>query len=147
VLGVVLAQDAPERMRVVLTRVQGDLFVMGADLATPEHAKPYVPRIGAAHVATLEADIDAFEADLSPLKHFILPAGTALAAHLHVARTVGRRAERLAVEAATRERFNEDALAYLNRLSDLLFVLARWANHSAGVEDVPWIPDPGPDKL
>ncbi len=147
VLGVALAQpDVPARLAAVLTRVQHELFVMGADLATPEHAKPYVPRIGPAHAAALEADIDAFEADLAPLKQFILPGGTALAAHLHMARTVCRRAERLTVEAATREAFNEHALSFLNRISDLLFVAARWANHAAGQPDVPWEAPPVPSS-
>jgi len=141
VLGVALAGDVPDQMRAVLTRAQNELFVLGADLATPSNARPYVPRITGAHVAALEADIDAFDADLPPLKHFILPGGSALAAHLHVARTVCRRAERLVVEAATQEPFNEHALVYLNRLSDLLFVAARWANHAHGVADVPWVPE------
>ncbi len=148
VVGVVLAHLDPDsgtgsaRLRPVLVRIQNDLFVLGADLATPEHSRPTVPRIGGAHIDALEADIDAFDADLPPLRAFILPGGTAASAHLHVARTVCRRAERLAVEAATRERFNEGAVVYLNRLSDLFFVLSRWANHAAAVADVEWHPAP-----
>jgi len=128
----------------VLTRVQHDLFVAGADLATPLDARPFVPRIDAAQVAALEADIDRFDGDVPPLRQFILPGGTAAAAHLHVSRTVCRRAERLTVEAAEREAFNPQVLVYLNRLSDLLFAAARWANHAAGVADVEWVP-PTPD--
>jgi cob(I)alamin adenosyltransferase len=141
VVGIALTLDPPARLRAVLLRTQHDLFVLGADLATPAGAKPYVPRIAADHVDALEADIDAFEADLPPLRHFILPGGAPHAAQLHVARTVCRRAERLVVEAAAHEPFNEHALVYLNRLSDLLFVAARWANHSAAVADVEWLPE------
>lgn len=145
VLGVVLASGAEARLSDVLTRIQHDLFVLGADLATPDHARPTVPRIGPDHVAALETDIDAADADLAPLRRFILPGGTIVAAHLHVARTVCRRAERLTVEAATREPINEHAVVYLNRLSDLLFVLARHANHTAGQADVEWHPAPEAD--
>ncbi len=142
VVGVVIAHlDAgADRLGAVLGRIQHELFDLGADLATPEHSRAKVARIGAALVETMEADIDAFEADLAPLRRFILPGGTPAAAHLHVARTVCRRAERLTVEAATREPINEGAVVYLNRLSDLLFVLSRWANHAASVADVEWTP-------
>lgn len=145
VIGVALSalgDDAAfERAREVLFRVQSDLFVLGADLATPAEAKPFVPRITPSMTTALEQDIDAFEADLPPLKHFILPGGHAAAAQLHLARTVCRRAERLAVEAAPGERFNAHALVYLNRLSDLLFVMARWVNARAGGGETEWIPD------
>ena len=123
----------------VLTRVQHDLFVAGADLATPLDAKPFVPRIDGDQVAALEADIDRFDGDVPPLRQFILPGGTPAAAHLHVSRTVCRRAERLTVEAGEREAFNPHVLVYLNRLSDLLFAAARWANHAAGRADVEWV--------
>ena len=144
VVGVVIAHlDAgADRLSGVLGRIQHELFDLGADLATPEHSRASVARVGGAHAAALEADIDAFEADLAPLRRFILPGGTPAAAHLHVARTVCRRAERLTVEAATREPINEGAVVYLNRLSDLFFVLARWANHAASVADVEWTPVP-----
>ena len=124
----------------VLARVQAELFVLGADLATPSAAKPTVPRVEAAHVARLEEEIDRFDDALPPLKHFILPGGTSGAAALHLARTVCRRAERLAVAAARLEPISEHAVTYLNRLSDLLFVLARWANQEAGVQDATWEP-------
>lgn len=135
-----VANEATTRIAATLLALQDDLFVLGADLATPEHTKPFVPRIEPHHIERLEAEIDGYDGELPALKHFILPGGTLGAASLHVARTVCRRAERLAVEAATRERFNERAIVYLNRLSDLLFVLARWANHAAGHAEVEWIP-------
>lgn len=127
----------------ILARVQNDLFDLGADLATPGEPEGYTPlRIVESQVARLEADIDRLNADLSALTSFVLPAGTALAAHLHVARTVVRRAERLTVTAAAQSSVNAHALAYLNRLSDLLFVMARHANLPAhgGTGDVLWVP-------
>ena len=133
---------AEDRLDPVLARLQGELLVLGADLATPADARPSVPRMDADRVARLERDIDAFEADLPPLRHFILPGGDAAGAALHVARTVCRRAERLTVEAAAREAISEQVVIYLNRLSDLLFVLARWAGHAAGVEEEKWTPPP-----
>lgn len=140
-LGVALALCEDERLaplRDALVRVQHELFVAGADLATPLDAKPFVPRIDAAHAARLEADIDRFDGDVPPLRQFILPGGTPAAAQLHVARTVCRRAERLVVEAGEREALSPDVLVYLNRLSDLLFAAARWANHAVGTDDVVW---------
>lgn len=124
----------------VLARIQTDLFVLGADLATPSAAKPAVPRVEASHVEHLEQEIDRFDGALPPLKHFILPGGTSAAATLHLARTVCRRAERLAVATAGLESINEHVITYLNRLSDLLFVLARWANQEAGLEEATWQP-------
>ena len=145
VLGVVLAalEDAPQTAQAadVLRRVQHELFVLGADLATSVEAKPFVPRMDADMIEALERDIDRFEADVPPLKHFILPGGHRAAAYLHLARTVCRRAERLTVEAALHEAFNAHALVYLNRLSDLLFVVARWVNHRMDTPEVEWIPE------
>jgi len=127
----------------LLRRVQADLFELGAQLATPPAPGRSVDeRITAAHVTVLEAEIDALEAELAPLTHFILPAGTALAAALHVARTVCRRAERRVVTLAAEvgDTIPANAIEYLNRLGDLLFVLARVANHRGGVADDQWIP-------
>jgi cob(I)alamin adenosyltransferase len=137
-------RSAPEaeRLEPVLTRLQDELFVLGADLATPLAARPVVPRIVDRHIEQLEADIDAFDAEIPPLKHFVLPGGTPVAAVLHVARTVCRRAERAVVAAAKREAITPLTGPYLNRLSDLLFVLARWANHAAGVNETEWKPRP-----
>lgn len=135
-------QGAPgsDRLDPVLGDIQEELFVVGADLATPLDAKPIVPRIKAHHVEQVEDRIDTFEADLKPLKNFILPGGSPAGASLHSARTVTRRAERLVVQAGTAAPINEQAAIYLNRLSDLLFVLARWANKQAGVREDTWTP-------
>ena len=129
----------------ILARVQNELFDLGADLATPERAdKPLgweALRVTAAQVDRLEADIDRLNAALSPLASFVLPAGTAASAALHLARTVCRRAERTAVRLACEpdEPVSAQALKYLNRLSDLLFVMARYAN-AKGAGDVLWTP-------
>jgi cob(I)alamin adenosyltransferase len=128
----------------MLARIQNDLFDLGADLATPERDKPlgWTPlRIVAAQVTRLETEIDAMNAAIPPLDSFVLPGGSALAAHLHVARTIARRAERLAAELASKpdEKVSPEAVAYLNRLSDFLFVAARRANDN-GASDVKWIP-------
>lgn len=130
-----------DRLDPVLATIQEDLFVVGADLATPLDAKPMVPRIEQAHVDTLEERIDEFDADLDPLKKFVLPGGCPAGAALHAARTVCRRAERLVVETSTSTPINDMTVVYLNRLSDLLFVLARWINKRAGVREDTWIPD------
>jgi cob(I)alamin adenosyltransferase len=134
-------QPGYDRLDSVLQRLQEELFILGADLATPEESKSVVPRIAAPHVEHLETDIDAFSETLEPLKNFILPGGTPGAATLHTARTTCRRAERLAVSAASLEPINEQTTTYLNRLSDLLFVLARWANRQAGVREDTWAHD------
>lgn len=125
----------------LLARIQNDLFDVGADLATP--GDDFGPDSGSlrttpAQVARLEAEIDAMNAALGPLTSFILPGGSPAAAHLHLARTVVRRAERLTVTAARGEPVNPDAVRYLNRLSDHLFVAARRANGACG--DVLWVP-------
>lgn len=135
-------RDEPgfDRLDAALAHIQEDLFVVGADLATPSDAKPVVPRIEPSHVDRLESMIDAFDADLKPLKNFILPGGTPAASTLHTARTVCRRAERLTVQASASTPINDATTVYLNRLSDVLFVLARWANHQAGVREDTWSP-------
>ena len=121
----------------LLAQIQNQLFVVGADLATPGEAAG-IPRVGAGEVAFLEQTIDALEAELEPLRQFILPGGAPAAAQLHLARTVCRHAERWAVRLAREEQINPQVGIYLNRLSDCLFVLARAANARAGVADVPW---------
>lgn len=128
----------------LLSRIQNDLFDLGADLATPDTGKKldYEPlRITDSQVVKLEEDIDRFNEKLSPLRSFILPAGTPLSANLHMARTIARRAERLmtALAATEGEHVNEAGLRYINRLSDLLFVAARHANDD-GAADVLWVP-------
>jgi len=133
-------EPGAERLDPVLGDVQEELFIVGADLATPVDAKPMVPRIKDRHVERVEERIDDFDADLKPLKKFILPGGAPAGATLHSARTVCRRAERLAVQAGSATPINDEAVVYLNRLSDLLFVLARWANKQAGVREDTWTP-------
>ena len=128
-------------MSKLLERLQADLFVVGADLATPPGTRPVVPRIGADHVSRLEQLIDQYEADLPPLSNFILPGGSPAGAMLHVARTVCRRAERATVALAKTEMVDTQVIVYLNRLSDLLFVLARWVNRTARSEEVAWMPE------
>ena len=125
----------------MLRRIQNDLFDLGADLCTPEDGRRAAGalRIVAAQVARLEGEIDAMNAALRPLDSFILPGGSAAAAHLHLARTVTRRAERLACALAAAERVNPEAVKYLNRLSDHLFVLGRRLNDN-GARDVLWQP-------
>ena len=123
----------------ILARIQNDLFDLGADLAQARGKLAAIPRIGASQVARLEKEVDRIDRDLAPLKSFVLPAGTALAAGLHFARTVARRAERLVSDLAKAEAVNPEALKYLNRLSDHLFVLARHAN-AKGKKDVLWKP-------
>ena len=139
-------RDAPgaDRLDPVLARVQDDLFILGADLATPPDAKPMVPRVAASHVQALEEDIDTFQEALPELKTFILPGGTPAAATLHTARTVCRRAERRIVDASASTPVNEHSMVYLNRLSDLLFVAARWANRQSGRREDPWTPPDTP---
>ncbi len=125
----------------MLARIQNDLFDLGADLCTPENPDPKYPplRIVAAQVARLEGEIDALNADLKPLDSFILPGGKPTAAQLHLARTVVRRAEREITALAEAEPVNPEAVRYVNRLSDHLFVLARWVN-DRGAGDVLWVP-------
>ena len=137
-------QHAEPRLDAMLGAIQNDLFDLGADLATPPSDTPpaYEPlRIVASQVARLEADIDALNANIAPLKSFVLPGGSPAAAALHLARTVSRRAERLAVALAATEGeiVSAEALKYLNRLSDFLFVASRTAN-ADGVDDVLWVP-------
>lgn len=135
---------ATGEMDAQLAMIQNDLFDLGADLCRPDMEKDaeakYPPlRMADSQVARLEAEIDAMNKDLEPLRSFILPGGSALAAHLHLCRTVSRRAERLSVELATMEAVNPAAVKYLNRLSDWFFLAGRVANDN-GSTDVLWVP-------
>jgi cob(I)alamin adenosyltransferase len=121
-----------------VVRVQHQLFNLGAELATPQPTAHGTNLVADADIAWLEESIDAWEQDLAPLRTFILPGGSPAAAHLHWARTVCRRAERLVVELAARESIRGEVVRYLNRLSDALFVAARAANGLAGIDDVTW---------
>lgn len=144
-LGIAIADlGGGEELREIVTGLQNDLFVVGGDLATPLDRdtpdKTAVPRMTAFHVEQLEAQIDRLEPGLPPLRNFILPGGSLIAANLHLARAVVRRAERRLVTLMDVEpdSVNPETLRYLNRLADLLFVLARATNRRAGVPDVPW---------
>lgn len=121
-----------------LLRIQTELFVLGADLATPYAVKVKVPRIGKIYIKRLEKEIDNLSKQLSPLRKFILPGGSKTGSKLHLARTVARRAERSIVDLAKQEKINKNVLIYTNRLSDWLFVLARYINQLQGVKEVPW---------
>jgi cob(I)alamin adenosyltransferase len=135
-LGVVLTvAGLPETYAQWLQRIQNDLFDLGADIAAPEDPQRERLRVLPAQTEWLEQRCDEVNATLKPLKSFVLPGGTAAAAHLHVARTVCRRAERLAISVG--EELNVEVVRYLNRLSDLLFILARGAN---GGEEPLWVP-------
>ena len=133
VLGVARTFPLDPELNDLLGRLQNELFTVGADLATP--AGTPVPRVSLEMVTELEQIIDQYLAELEPLKEFILPGGSQAGAMLHLARTVARRAERVVVALADREEITAAALQYLNRLSDLLFVLARAANKRAGTTE------------
>ena len=139
-LGVVLADPGlPEQLREPLQRIQNDLFDVGADLSVPFGIGDRL-RVEGAHVDRLEELCDELNAELPMLKSFVLPGGTAAAARLHVARTTCRRAERDALTADEEHGINPLVLAYLNRLSDFLFIAARWANARAGQGEPLWKP-------
>lgn len=134
-LGLTVNQVEGGRLQETLRRIQNDLHRVCADLADP-NLSGSTPRVSPAHVAALEQECDALEAQLPPLKQFVLPGGATAAAQLHWARTVARRAERRVVELAAQEQVNPLVIQYLNRLSDLLFLMARWANVQAGVPEL-----------
>lgn len=133
-LGVLLAEELPEAVRTALLRIQNDLFDLGGEICIPGSAI-----ISEEHVIRLEDLVARFNADLSPLKNFILPGGTRPAALAHLARSVCRRVERRVVHLGAGEPVSEFARKYLNRLSDLLFILGRALNHPAGQGDVLWV--------
>lgn len=142
-LGLVLSDCHIDAIKGPLITAQHRLFDLGAQLATcVSPSEPAKPRIAPRHVVDLEQAIDAACDPLPPLTRFILPGGSVTAARLHLARTICRRAERRVVSLAQAEPVDAQAIIYLNRLSDLLFALARLANQLAGLEDVPWQPDP-----
>jgi cob(I)alamin adenosyltransferase len=142
-LGLARSQGVAGDLDGLLDRLQRELFVLGADLATPPATsarEDRVTRLPAGAAAALEAEIDRCEEELEPLQTFILPGGSACGAALHLARTICRRAERRLVSAAASESFSPGAVPYLNRLSDLLFVMARLANARAGRSEPTWTP-------
>lgn len=138
VLGLVRAVGVDQSLDDKLSHIQNRLFVVGSDLATPSGVEPAIPRVTEADIEQLEEWIDEMEAELAPLKQFIVPGGSQAAAFLHLARTVCRRAERWAVLLAREEPTSQAAAIFLNRLSDFLFVAARTANRLAGIGDIPW---------
>ena len=144
VIGLVRLHLENKRLDIMLARIQNDLFDLGADLATPLPKKgsadsEYALRMAAEQAIRLEAELDMLNADLAPLTSFVLPGGNSPAAYLHQARTVCRRAERICVALSHKQAINPHALTYLNRLSDFLFVAARWCNNQ-GKADVIWVP-------
>jgi cob(I)alamin adenosyltransferase len=141
-LGILTALEMFSRLKPVLIRVQNQLFDLGAELAIPQP-----PRMNATMVSNLEQDLDTIDNGLPPLKGFILPGGTPPAAHLHLARSVCRRAERrlCRLDAQAGEAVNELAICYLNRLSDLLFVMARAENAASGGDETLWTGSASPD--
>jgi cob(I)alamin adenosyltransferase len=140
VIGIVQAMNPPGKLAQMLSTIQNDLFVVGADLATPRSTPAmHVERVELTQSAALEEFIDTLEEELPALKWFILPGGTPAAAQLHCARTVCRRAERDVVRLSHVEELGDPVIVYMNRLSDFLFVAARYANHTAGAEEVPWV--------
>jgi cob(I)alamin adenosyltransferase len=139
-LGVARAAHLDATSDAFIARIQEELFVVGSALADPNPDGPFHHAVHSTHIDQLEDDIDALESTLPALTRFILPGGSTGAAHLHLARTISRRAERRVVALADTpgESVPEAIVVYLNRLSDLLFVLARYANLQAGVSDIPW---------
>jgi cob(I)alamin adenosyltransferase len=138
-LGVARAWKPAKEIDEILESLQNDLFVLGADLATPaEKQNELIERIRQEHITHIEKVIDTIEARLTPLSSFIIPDGSHVAAQLHLARTICRRAERFVVKLSREERIGLHCVVFLNRVSDLLFVLARYANRVDGVEETPW---------
>jgi cob(I)alamin adenosyltransferase len=145
-LGVAISACGSNReeasIRNILDQVQSRLFDIGADLATPEGSsnESKIERITESHITEVEGWIDEIDSKNDPLSTFIMPAGSELAARLHLARTVCRRAERLMVGLSHSEQVGEALIRYMNRLSDMLFAMARFANKSSGIQDVAWKP-------
>jgi len=139
VLGIVRAFLNDRELEDLLAEIQNDLFVIGSDLASTANAwQRNIPRISSERIIAMERTIDKFEAELTPLKAFILPGGGISGSLLHNARTVARRAERRIVTLGKAEAINEQVVAYMNRLSDLLFVMARVANHRENKAEIEW---------
>lgn len=140
-IGMARAANMPDHLNAILERISSELFLLGAELATPDAAAKLKSRIASEHIRALEGEIDLLDSKLKPLTNFILPAGTPAAAALHFARCVSRRAERqvVALSDTPGETLSPSVVIYLNRLSDLLFVMAREANRAAGIKDVPWL--------
>ena len=143
IIGIAISNGIHEKISPALMIISNLLFTAGSDIATPLESKTgyKLTRIGQAHIEWLEKQIDSYDTELPPLKWFILPGGSPAAGYLHQARTVCRRAERLAVELSEKETLNPYVIKFLNRLSDYLFTAARLSNNLAGIEDVRWNKD------
>lgn len=141
VLGVVVAHSSQTLVQSTLRQIQNHLFILGAQLASP-NSDPKIERITASHIDFLERQIDVMTESLPPLTHFILPGGSKTAAHLHLARTVCRRAERSVVYLSSlpEEPVDSWVMMYINRLSDFLFVFSRLINHVEKIQDIEWVP-------
>ena len=139
-LGFARSLNESKEVDALLGEIQIDLFTLGADLATPRDSTATVRRVEEADISRLERHIDSLDAGLEPLQNFILPGGSQVAAVVHLARTVCRRAERLIVKLGREEAIGELPVVYLNRLSDLLFVLSRWINAKSRVDEHKWNP-------
>ena len=140
-IGLALSGDEPEEFSSIikeLNKIQNDLFIIGSELATISSDKKIIKRIKKTDVTRLEKIIDSCSDELEPLENFILPGGSMAAAIFHICRTVCRRAERNIVELSEVEDINEEIITYLNRLSDLFFILARFSNKILDVEDIKW---------
>jgi cob(I)alamin adenosyltransferase len=139
-LGLIRTESLPDDIDQLLERLQNELFNVGTELATVAPARSPCPTVSTVHIHAIEEAIDLYDSKLEPLKGFILPGGARLAALFHIARTICRRAERKMIDLLQLENqaLSPDMLAYINRLSDLLYVLARYSNTLAGVADVPW---------
>ena len=136
-LGVAISMDLDPQIKDILLRIQNDLFIVGSDLANPNMSDTKI-RTTENMILSLENDIDAFESELSELTNFILPGGTLMSSILHLSRTIARRAETHVIALSQKEEINKIAIVYLNRLSDLLFVLARVLNKRKNIDDIVW---------
>ncbi len=142
-IGLTITEVKSNEVKSLLEKIQNQLFITGSELATPEidtNKKLNVPRVTPEFSFEIEKSIDNFESQLEELKHFILPGGSKSAAFLHICRTITRRAERRVVTLSKKEKIGENILIFLNRLSDLFFVLARFENMQEGNLDIKWIP-------
>ena len=137
-IGLALTETVYEEIQEVLKRIQNKLFTVGADLATPEDKKIHIKRVDQSFIDESEKDIDYFSSKVPELREFVLPGGTKAAALLHVCRTVCRRAERNIIALNKSVAINDNILVYLNRLSDLFFVLAKFDNYVNGTPDIKW---------
>ena len=136
-IGVAISMDLDHQIKEILLRIQNELFIVGSDLANPDMSNTKI-KTAESMILSLENDIDTFESELSELNSFILPGGTLISSILHLSRTISRRAETSVIALSQKEEINKITVVYLNRLSDLLFVLARTINKRKNIDDVVW---------